>query len=128
MCIKLCGSWMEIEFQDNIQIAWNDRKCDKDQESDDDQKPHYSGCCKSESEKTIELLLFSRSGRFWTRRRWLVNDHVQCIVHQTLRFLCRKDEAILKRKLELETLLIAELNQRLIFKEGSAVPEGSVEI
>ena len=33
----------------------NDRKCDKDQESDDDQKPHNSGCCKSESEKTIEL-------------------------------------------------------------------------
>ena len=32
----------------------NDRKCDKDQESDDDQKPHNSGCCKSESEKTIE--------------------------------------------------------------------------
>ena len=33
----------------------NDRNCDKDQESDDDQKPHNSGCCKSESEKTIEL-------------------------------------------------------------------------
>ena len=33
----------------------NDRKCNKDQESDDDQKPHNSGCCKSESEKTIEL-------------------------------------------------------------------------
>ena len=34
----------------------NDRNCDKDQESDDDQKPHNSGCCKSESEKTIESL------------------------------------------------------------------------
>ena len=51
--------------------------------SDDDQKPHNSGCCKSESEKTIELSLFSSSGRFWTRRRRLVDDHV----HQTLWFL-----------------------------------------
>ena len=24
MCIKLCSSWMEIEFQDIIQIAWNE--------------------------------------------------------------------------------------------------------
>ena len=36
-----------------------------------------------------------------------------------MRFLCRKDEAVLKRKLEHETLLIAELNQSLIFQEGS---------
>ena len=48
-----------------------------------DQKPHNSGCCKSESEKIIDLSLFSGSGRFWTRRRRLVDDHV----HQTLWFL-----------------------------------------
>ena len=42
----------------------NDRKCDKDQESDDDQKPHNSGCCKKESEKTIDLSLFFRLRSF----------------------------------------------------------------
>ena len=41
----------------------NDRKCDKDQESYDDQKPHNSGRCESESEKTNELSLFPSSGR-----------------------------------------------------------------
>ena len=76
MCIKLCGSWMEIEFQDIIQIGWNEEV----HESDDDQKPHNYGCCKSESEQTIGLSLFSSSGRFWTRRRRLVKDHVHQIL------------------------------------------------
>ena len=61
------GNYM-VSLKDQLWIhdydweSCNDRKCDKDQESDDDQKPHNSGCCKSESEKTIELSLFSSSG------------------------------------------------------------------
>ena len=53
------GNYM-VSLKDQLWIhdydweSCNDRKCDKDQESDDDQKPHNSGCCKSESEKTIE--------------------------------------------------------------------------
>ena len=53
------GNYM-VSLKDQLWIhdydweSCNDRKCDKDQESDDDQKPHNSGCCKIESEKTIE--------------------------------------------------------------------------
>ena len=72
------GNYM-VSLKDQLWIhdydweSCNDRKCDKDQDSDDDQKPHNSGCCKNESEKTIELSLFPApvvfgqgGGGWWT--------------------------------------------------------------